>query len=112
MIDKFEQFNEKKNSKKASKFISKKIKYLMDKEDRPQKQAVAMAYSYAKKEGLLENEQLPLEFGKGEFSRAEVISMLEDLYCQVAESYNDYGRHAEDYIESARTFVAQYMEHK
>ena len=55
-ILKFNEFsiNEKKKiSKEASEFISKKIKYLMDKENKPQKQAIAMAYSYAEKEGLL-----------------------------------------------------------
>lgn len=43
----------KKMSKAARKFISNKIKFLIDEEDRPRKQAVAMAYSYAEREGLM-----------------------------------------------------------
>lgn len=43
----------KKMSKEARKFISDKIKFLIDKEGKDQKQAIAMAYSFAKKDGLL-----------------------------------------------------------
>ena len=47
------EINEKKKmSKSAKEFISKKIKVLMD-EGKPQKQAIAIAYSMAKEDGLL-----------------------------------------------------------
>ena len=40
-----------KYSDKAQKYIGRKIKHLKEKEDVPQKQAVAMAHSYAKEKG-------------------------------------------------------------
>ena len=39
-------------TKKASRFISRKIKFLEAKEHIPPKQAQAMAYSYAKRRGF------------------------------------------------------------
>lgn len=47
----YEEKIDEKLSQDAKDFISKKIAYLMDKEGMPQKQAIAVAYSYAKEEG-------------------------------------------------------------
>jgi len=59
-INEFRNILEKKNksklSKAAKKFISDKIEFLIGKEGKPRKQAVAMAYSYAEREGLIKED--------------------------------------------------------
>jgi len=45
--------NKSKLSKAVRKFISDKIEFLISKEGKPRKQAIAIAYSYAKQEGLI-----------------------------------------------------------
>lgn len=55
----FQQLNEKrKTSKKAQRYISNKIAYLIDHEGRPRDQAIAMAYSYAKRKKLIKENQM------------------------------------------------------
>lgn len=47
--------------------------------------------------------------GKQSFTKEEVISLLEDLYMEVAGSYNDYGRNSEDYRETAIIDVQKFL---
>ena len=47
--------------------------------------------------------------GKQSFSREELISLLEDLYMEVAGSYNDYGRNSNDYREIAIKDVQRFL---
>ena len=54
-------------SDEAKDFITKKIKFLIEEENRPQKQSIAMAYNYAKKEGLIKEMISEDEFEAPEF---------------------------------------------
>lgn len=46
---------------------------------------------------------------KDTYTRAEVISMLEQLYMQTAENFNDYARCASYYTEEAVQEVEKFM---
>jgi hypothetical protein len=47
--------------------------------------------------------------GKQTFTKEELIFLLEDLYMEVAGSYNDYGKWPEDYRETANTDVKNFL---
>jgi len=44
------------------------------------------------------------------YSREEVRIMLEEMYCETAGSYNDYGKHAHDY--DGTEVVREYLKNK
>jgi len=46
---------------------------------------------------------------KQSFTREELVSTLEDLYMEVAGSYNDYARNAEDYRDIAIKDVQKFL---
>jgi hypothetical protein len=47
--------------------------------------------------------------GKQSFTREELVSLLEDLYTEVAGSYNDYGKNSQDYQEIAIKDVQKFL---
>lgn len=47
---------------------------------------------------------------KRTYTEKEVIDMLEDVYCYVAASHNDYDKQYSDYEGEAVQYVKKYME--
>lgn len=70
--------SKKKMTDDASEFISKKIKYLMDKEDMPQKQAIAVAYQMAEKEGYKVSKKKVKASEDTQIPDEKAIVLLED----------------------------------
>ena len=56
--------------------------------------------------------QSELDFAKQTYTREDVINLLEDVYCEVAGDYNDYGKQADFYGKQACIWVAEYMKDK